>query len=782
MADVLVTGIKIGDMPLKGTVSGNEKLPTGDVGDLAVTPNQIKDFTIAEGNLVSQEQLDDAVESLEQTSSGIAGRVQTLEDRTSNVNNTADLDKPVSNATQAALNEKADKVDVDAKLDLKADKDKVVSSFNGQTGAVTLDQSDLIDVGGDFTAIPTFQNVPKLTKPDGSSIPEIDSQIQPLVNSIAVHRQGLTPTFDQAFADAIGGYPLNARLMLSNGDIVQSTIANNANDPNVVMTGWVKKGDLIEVESVAEMLAVSNTYDGMSIATKSYHAGLNKGACSYYYDSSRIAENNGGSVINGWVAIDIISDVTQWGAKGDGVSDDTVAFQNAVNNVDKLYVPEGIYLCNVILNTAFNIQGSGKSTVLKPFDISKPVLTNINRVDPSWTNDSVSDLELRSTGFTGTGFQYGVLPANNDYYGVGRVVMNNVRIIGFEHGVRKVNGNIGNKYYNCNFEYNKYGVYATSNQVAIPGSTFIMHSGCDMYYSCNFSENTVAGVAYYDNTHGSGQWLFDHCTFQFNSGFGLFFDFDIPSTLFSPIVLHNSWFEENGGNQVVIDRYNGNSETLMSVPKKVFGSNDIIVIGGENYNTRMGIGTLNPQRALHVHGASASIIQLTTGYTGDVDPNRGALVFFTYPDAIIENKEGGRILLRTPYGDAEIDIDGNLVSRKAKIGYGKGAGNVVTQGGNKDWAVTCNTPSGRIITSAQSLAAGANISFILNNSYIEETDVLIANVRYSPSNNARYYDVKVINVNNGTCIINIKNIHNIALAEEIHISFCIVKGAVDPVY
>ncbi|MGQ1358367.1 hypothetical protein ACT414_18385 (plasmid) [Acinetobacter baumannii] len=132
MADVLVTGIKIGDMSLKGTVSGNEKLPTGDVGDLAVTPNQIKNFTIQQGNLVNQEQLDDAIESVEQTASGLAGRVQTLENRTSNVNNTADLDKPVSNATQAALDLKANKADVydktqvynkteiDGKLDLKA--------------------------------------------------------------------------------------------------------------------------------------------------------------------------------------------------------------------------------------------------------------------------------------------------------------------------------------------------------------------------------------------------------------------------------------------------------------------------------------------------------------------------------------------------------------------------------------------------------------------------------------------------------------------------------------
>jgi len=36
-----------------------------------------------------------------------------------------------------------------------------------------------------------------------------------------------------------GGYLLNARVMLANGDIVKSTIDGNTNNPNVDMTGWI---------------------------------------------------------------------------------------------------------------------------------------------------------------------------------------------------------------------------------------------------------------------------------------------------------------------------------------------------------------------------------------------------------------------------------------------------------------------------------------------------------------------------------------------------------------
>lgn len=45
-----------------------------------------------------------------------------------------------------------------------------------------------------------------------------------------------------------GGYLKNARVMLSNGDIVKSTIDGNTNDPNVDMTGWVKTNDATQLK------------------------------------------------------------------------------------------------------------------------------------------------------------------------------------------------------------------------------------------------------------------------------------------------------------------------------------------------------------------------------------------------------------------------------------------------------------------------------------------------------------------------------------------------------
>lgn len=245
MADVLVTGIKIGDMPLKGTVSGNEKLPTGDVGDLAVTPNQIKDFTIQQGDLVSQTTLDDAVEALEQTSSGLAGRVQTLENRTSNVDNTSDLNKPISNATQAALELKADKSEVDSSLALKANKADV------------------------YDKTQTYNQT------------EIDNKITGIQHN---NLQGRS---------VAGAHPST------------SITHTNSTVYDVLEDLTAKK--ISSVDSVSSLSSISSPVQGMTVFVKSYYTpnfSLNNpfiGGGLFTYDPSKSLINDGGVVINGWV-------------------------------------------------------------------------------------------------------------------------------------------------------------------------------------------------------------------------------------------------------------------------------------------------------------------------------------------------------------------------------------------------------------------------------------------------------------------------------------------------
>lgn len=89
--------------------------------------------------------------------------------------------------------------------------------------------------------------------------------------------KGLPYEFDQSFANAIGGYPLNARLMLSNGDIVRSTVANNVNNPNSDMTGWVKINAASQIvdESGLSQQEINDLFASEGVNILSVYGGIN---------------------------------------------------------------------------------------------------------------------------------------------------------------------------------------------------------------------------------------------------------------------------------------------------------------------------------------------------------------------------------------------------------------------------------------------------------------------------------------------------------------------------
>lgn len=74
-----------------------------------------------------------------------------------------------------------------------------------------------------------------------------------ITDNLVFLTQGGGYGFDGAYAASIGGYPLNARLRLANGDIVKSTIDGNTNNPNVDMTGWVKTNSASQIFDASGM-------------------------------------------------------------------------------------------------------------------------------------------------------------------------------------------------------------------------------------------------------------------------------------------------------------------------------------------------------------------------------------------------------------------------------------------------------------------------------------------------------------------------------------------------
>lgn len=104
-------------------------------------------------------------------------------------------------------------------------------------------------------------------------------------------------------------YPINARVMLDNGDIVKSTVADNIVDPNVDMTGWVNASNAslitddagnrvasVNVENIADLLNVSFA---KSAFVRSHHDGNRLGTGIFNWSATTSKSiHDGGRVVD----------------------------------------------------------------------------------------------------------------------------------------------------------------------------------------------------------------------------------------------------------------------------------------------------------------------------------------------------------------------------------------------------------------------------------------------------------------------------------------------------
>ena len=108
------------------------------------------------------------------------------------------------------------------------------------------DKQDILDSTpldpNDPTWLAGFPTITSTPIAEGGLAPKrisFNGVLNAITQNIVHQSKGLMYEFDAAYSSKIGGYPLNSRLALANGDIVKSTIDGNTNDPNVDMTGWV---------------------------------------------------------------------------------------------------------------------------------------------------------------------------------------------------------------------------------------------------------------------------------------------------------------------------------------------------------------------------------------------------------------------------------------------------------------------------------------------------------------------------------------------------------------
>lgn len=107
------------------------------------------------------------------------------------------------------------------------------------------------------------------------------------------------------------------------------------------------------------------------------------------------------------------------------------------------------------------------------------------------------------------------------------------------------------------------------------------------------------------------------------------------------------------------------------------------------------------------------------------------------------------------------------------VGYATGAGGAVTQATSKSTGVTLSKVCGAITMDAASLAAATIVSFVLTNTSIAATDVLVLN--HISGGTVGSYTLNA-QCAAGSATINVRNNTAGALAEAIVIQFAVIKG------
>lgn len=103
--------------------------------------------------------------------------------------------------------------------------------------------------------------------------------------------------------------------------------------------------------SVNDMKQATNLIEGSFAKTLGYYEPNDGGGSNYIIVSGDFTEDNGNYIkLNNNLYAKLIYNnyvnVKQYGAKGDGITDDTTSIQNALNSFNNILIPNGIYMIN----------------------------------------------------------------------------------------------------------------------------------------------------------------------------------------------------------------------------------------------------------------------------------------------------------------------------------------------------------------------------------------------------------------------------------------------------
>lgn len=434
----------------------------------------------------------------------------------SNVDNTSDLDKPISTATQSALNAKADSADL---------------ATVATTGAY-----------GDLSGKPTLGTAASTNATDYATAAQgakADTALQSVVAGANVTIDNTDPRNPIISSSGGGG---------GGGTEIFPTVALAA----------------IYSPATAPPFITTAFYDNDQVA-----------------GSSALYRNNGGTsgdivitlddgVTNvGYDLIEPHANPAMFGAKADGVTNDTAAFVAARNvyaggkgtivSTGHSVVGE-LQLTEQCVKAEKLTRASGADAILY---LGSHFGWHFRKIEGAHFEGATDATDLDNSG-TGVKFYNG----GTDDELSGRWELDRNYFWYFDKAIHKPTGNIGNVFNQTSVIHCNYGFYAE------PSTSPLMQPGCDVFNGGEYAYCTKAAF-YIDGGDGSvpnGQTVWNQCVIETNPGFGVFVK--NYSQAWTPLTFNQVWFESNGtGGSVTMPdglSYTPRDVYLEAVPNAVF--------------------------------------------------------------------------------------------------------------------------------------------------------------------------------------------------------------------
>lgn len=163
----------------------------------------------------------------------------------------------------------------------------------------------------------------------------------------------------------------------------------------------------------------------------------------------------------------------------------------------------------------------------------------------------------------------------------------------------------------------------------------------------------------------------------------------------------------------------------------------------------------------------------TLTVTGSVNGTFGNVSFSGFGGPV-----GFNITIKAPYELqwSVVTVFGQHRLSISALGYVAGAGGAVAQLVGKSNAVTINKFTGQVTTHNAALIAGANVTFTVNDSNVQSTDLILINLQSGNATDGTY-DYRIAGVGNGTFKITVENRSGGSLSEALVFNYAIIKGA-----